>query len=97
MKPGDMTGGVPGSEGNYIVYVESIRDSYNLDDADDYKKIVEIYKENNSSNYTSAQTKAVTDGFTVTDGDYKQTPSMRLNEWIERTYKIKRWEKRALR
>ena len=97
MKEGEMTGGVPGSDGNYIVYVESMRDSYNLDDADDYKKIVEIYKENNSSNYTSAQTKAVTDGFTVTDGDYKQTPSMRLNEWIERTYKIRRWEKRALR
>lgn len=97
MNEGDMTGGVPGTEGNYIVYVDSMKDSYDLDDADDYEKIVEIYKENNSSNYISAQTKAVAEGFAVTDGDYKQTPSMRLNEWIEKTFKIKRWEKRALR
>ena len=97
MKEGEMTGGVPGSEGNYIVYVDSMKDSYDLNNADDYEKIVEIYKENNSSNYTSAQTKAVAEGFTVTDGDYKQTPSMRLNEWIEKNFKIKRWEKRALR
>ncbi|NLW69565.1 MAG: hypothetical protein GX061_00550 [Eubacteriaceae bacterium] len=99
LKEGEVYGIIPGvnSELFYIACLEKITPAYDYSDPEDKEVIKAAYIEDNKDTYAEGLMDAVYDEYTITDGDYYNTPSQRLKTWLFDTLNIKKYEKRAIR
>ncbi len=95
MEIGEVRGMVETEYGYHLIYVYDKTPAKTLED--DYDDILEAYLTANASSYAYNKTDEIYNTYKVKDGNYKQTPQMILENWLDSNFKIKTYPNVASR